>query len=283
MVDVDEQDAAGRRRTAVPPRRRRVQRVPAALLLPAALGLGFLVLPLAGLVIRAPWATLPQRLTEPGVFTALRLSLQTATFATVACVVVGVPLAWLLARVEFPGRRLVRALVTVPLVLPPVVGGVALLLVFGRRGIVGGWLYATFGVSLPFTTVGVVVAEAFVAMPFLVIAVEGALRGADTRYEEAAATLGAGRWTTFTHVTVPLVAPGIAAGAVLCWARALGEFGATITFAGNYPGITQTMPLAVYQTIEGGDLPGAVVLSLILLVVSVTILAALRDKWISSA
>jgi molybdate transport system permease protein len=268
---------------AVVPPRRRTQRVPAALLLPAALGLAFLVLPLAGLVIRAPWATLPQRLTDPGVLTALRLSLQTATIATAACVVLGVPLAWLLARVEFPGRRLVRALVTVPLVLPPVVGGVALLLVFGRRGVLGGWLYATFGVSLPFTTAGVVVAEAFVAMPFLVIAVEGALRGADTRYEEAAATLGAGRWITFTHVTVPLVAPGIAAGAVLCWARALGEFGATITFAGNYPGITQTMPLAVYQTIEGGDLSGAVVLSLILLVVSVTILAALRDRWISSA
>src|SRR5256885_4766766 len=283
MVDVDERDGGGGRGPAVPPRRRRVQRVPAALLLPAALGLGFLVLPLAGLVIRAPWATLPQRLTEPGLFTGLRLSLQAATFATVACVVVGVPLAWLLARVEFPGRRLVRALVTVPLVLPPVVGGVALLLVFGRRGIVGGWLYATFGVSLPFTTMGVVVAEAFVAMPFLVIAVEGALRGADTRYEEAAATLGAGRWTTFTHVTVPLVAPGIAAGAALCWARPLRVFGATITFAGNYPGITQTMPLAVYQTIEGGDLPGAGVLSLILLVVSVTILAALRDKWISGA
>jgi molybdate transport system permease protein len=283
MVDIDEQDTTGRPRVAVPSRRRRTQRVPRALLLPAALGLAVLVLPLAGLVIRAPWATLPQRLTEPGVLTALRLSLQTATIATVACVVLGVPLAWLLARVEFPGRRLVRALVTVPLVLPPVVGGVALLLVFGRRGILGGWLYPTFGVSLPFTTTGVVVAEAFVAMPFLVIAVEGALRGADARYEEAAATLGAGRWTTFTHVTVPLVAPGIAAGAVLCWARALGEFGATITFAGNYPGITQTMPLAVYQTIEGGDLPGAVVLSLILLVVSVTILAALRDKWISSA
>ena len=162
----------------------------------------------------------------------------------------GVPLAWLLARVEFPGRRLVRALVTVPLVLPPVVGGVALLLVFGRRGLVGGWLDSTFGITLPFTTTGVVLAEAFVAMPFLVIAVEGALRGADTRYEEAAATLGAGRWTTFTHVTLPLVAPGVAAGAVLCWARALGEFGATITFAGNFPGRTQTMPLAVYLALE---------------------------------
>jgi molybdate transport system permease protein len=275
MVCVDEQPAA--------PPRRRIQRVPVPLLLPAMAGLAFLVLPLAGLVVRAPWTTLWQRLTEPSALTALRLSLQTATTATIVCLLLGVPLAWLLARVDFPGRRVVRALVTVPLVLPPVVGGVALLLVFGRRGLLGAWLDATFGFTLPFTTTGVVVAEAFVAMPFLVIAVEGALRGADTRYEEAAATLGAGRWTAFTHVTLPLVAPGIAAGGVLCWARALGEFGATITFAGNYPGITQTMPLAVYQTIEGGDLDGAIVLSLILLTVSVTILAGLRDRWIGSA
>jgi molybdate transport system permease protein len=216
------------------------------------------------------------------VLTALRLSLETATLATVACVALGVPLAWLLARVEFPGHRVVRALVTVPLVLPPVVGGVALLLVFGRRGLLGAWLDSTFGITLPFTTTAVVVAESFVAMPFLVIAVEGALRGADTRYEEAAATLGAGRWTTFRRVTLPLVAPGIAAGAVLSWARALGEFGATITFAGNYPGSTQTMPLAVYLSLEQGELDAAIVLSLILLTVSVTILASLRDRWIAT-
>jgi molybdate transport system permease protein len=264
-----------------PPRRRRTNRVPLGLLVPAVLGLAFLVLPLAGLLIRAPWTTLPRRLAEPAVLAALRLSLLTATLATVVCLVLGVPLAWLLARAEFPGRRIVRALVTVPLVLPPVVGGVALLLVLGRRGIIGSWLDSTFGITLPFTTTGVVVAEAFVAMPFLVIAVEGALRGADTRYEEAAATLGAGRWTTFTHVTLPLVAPGITAGAVLCWARALGEFGATITFAGNFPGRTQTMPLAVYLALET-DLQAAIVLSLILLTVSVTILAALRDRWITS-
>jgi molybdate transport system permease protein len=251
------------------------------LLVPAALGLAFLVLPLAGLLIRAPWTTLPHRLAEPGVLTALRLSLQTATLATLLCLALGVPLAWILARAQFPGRRLVRALVTVPLVLPPVVGGIALLLVFGRRGILGAWLDRAFGVTLPFTTTGVVIAEAFVAMPFLIIAVEGALRGADTRYEEAAATLGARRWTTFTHVTLPLVAPGIAAGAVLCWARALGEFGATITFAGNFPGRTQTMPLAVYLALET-DLDAAIVLSLILLAVSVTILSLLRDKWITS-
>ena len=170
---------------------------------------------------------------------------------------------------------------TVPLVLPPVVGGVALLLVLGRRGIVGAWLYETFGFSLPFTTAGVVVAESFVAMPFLVIAVEGALRGADARYEEAAATLGAGRWTVFRRVTLPLVAPGVAAGAVLCWARALGEFGATITFAGNLPGVTQTMPLAVYIALET-DLNSAIVLSLVLLAVSIAILVSLRDRWLTT-
>ncbi|WP_442788768.1 ABC transporter permease [Dactylosporangium sp. NBC_01737] len=274
-------DDAGAPRTAPPLRRAGRQRVPVALLAPAGLGLLFLILPLVGLLVRAPWSTLPQRLTEPAVLTALWLSLQCATLATVLCVVFGVPLAWLLARIEFPGRRLVRALVTVPLVLPPVVGGVALLLVFGRRGLLGEWLDATFGITLPFTTTGVVLAEAFVAMPFLIIAVEGALRGADSRYEEAAATLGAGRWVTFTHVTLPLVAPGVAAGAVLCWARALGEFGATITFAGNYPGRTQTMPLAVYLALET-DLDAAIVLSLILLTVSVAILAGLRDRWITS-
>ncbi|MBQ1033900.1 molybdate ABC transporter permease subunit [Micromonospora sp. C97] len=274
-----ERDEAARERRATPRRR---GRVPAALLIPAGLGLLFLVLPLVGLVIRAPWTTLPQRLTEPGALTALRLSVQTATLATALCLLLGVPLAWVLARVEFPGRRLVRALVTVPLVLPPVVGGVALLLVFGRRGLLGGWLDTTFGITLPFTTTGVVLAEAFVAMPFLVIAVEGALRAADHRYEEAAATLGASRWTAFTHVTLPLVAPGLAAGAVLCWARALGEFGATITFAGNYPGRTQTMPLAVYLALET-DLESAIVLSLVLLVVSVGILVALRDRWMSTA
>jgi molybdate transport system permease protein len=235
-----------------------------------------------GLLVRAPWSTLPQRLTEPGVLTALRLSLITATLATLVCLVLGVPLAWLLARTRLPGRRFIRALVTVPLVLPPVVGGVALLLVFGRRGLLGAWLDSTFGITLPFTTTGVVVAEAFVAMPFLVISVEGALRGADARYEEAAATLGAGRWTAFRRVTLPLIAPGVAAGAVLCWARALGEFGATITFAGNYPGTTQTMPLAVYLALEQ-DLDAAIVLSLVLLVVSVTILVALRDRWLSGA
>ena len=256
-------------------------RPPWVLLLPALIGLGFLVLPLAGLLVRAPWSTLGTRLAQPHVLEALRLSLLSATLATCLCVLFGVPLAWTLARVRFPGVRLVRALVTVPLVLPPVVGGVALLLVLGRRGLVGGWLDAAFGITFPFTTAGVVLAETFVAMPFLVISVEGALRAADLRYEEAAATLGAGRWTIFHRVTLPLVAPGVAAGAVLCWARALGEFGATITFAGNFPGRTQTMPLAVYLALET-DPQAAIVLSLVLLAVSVIVLAALRDRWVST-
>ncbi|MEV4019607.1 ABC transporter permease [Nonomuraea angiospora] len=251
------------------------------LVVPALVGLAFLVLPLAGLLIRAPWSTLLERLAEPQVLEALRLSLVCATIATALCLVFGVPLAWLLARVDFPGRRVVRALVTVPLVLPPVVGGVALLLVLGRRGLVGQWLESSLGITLPFTTAGVVVAEAFVAMPFLVISVEGALRGADRRFEEAAATLGASRWTVFRRVTLPLIAPGVVAGAVLCWARALGEFGATITFAGNFPGTTRTMPLAVYLALET-EPEAAIVLSLVLLAVSVIILASLRDRWVSS-
>ncbi|RAY16399.1 molybdate ABC transporter permease subunit [Actinomadura craniellae] len=252
--------------------------VPWALLVPALAGLAFLVLPLAGLLVRAPWSTLGARLAEPQVLAALRLSLVTATLATALCLVLGVPLAWLLARTRFPGQGLVRALVIVPLVLPPVVGGVALLMLLGRRGLLGRWLEAAFGVTLPFSTAGVVVAEAFVALPFLVISVEGALRAADSRYEEAAATLGASRWTAFRRVTLPLIAPGVLAGATLSWARALGEFGATITFAGNFPGRTQTMPLAVYLALET-DPEAAIVLSLVLLVVSVAVLALLRDHW----
>jgi molybdate transport system permease protein len=271
-------DTAGRRAEAESPV---TGRVPWLLAVPALAGLAFLVLPLAGLLARVPWPTLADRLREPQVLEALRLSLVTATLATLVCLLLGVPLAWLLARAAVPGRRLIRALVTVPLVLPPVVGGVALLLVLGRRGLVGQWLEAGFGITLPFTTAAVVIAETFVAMPFLVISVEGALRAADPRYEEAAATLGASRWTVFVRVTMPMIAPGIMAGAVLCWARALGEFGATITFAGNFPGRTQTMPLAVYLALET-DPEAAIVLSLVLLAASVVVLAGLRDRWVNT-
>ena len=254
--------------------------IPFALFPPAVLALAFLVLPMVALVVRAPWRSLPAELADPEVGSALRLSLVSATSATAICLVLGVPLAWVLARATFPGRRLVRALVTVPLVLPPVVGGVALLLLLGRRGLVGQYLDHWFGVTIPFTTSAVVIAEAFVAMPFLVIAVEGALQGADRRFEDAAATLGASRWMTFRRVTLPLIIPGVTAGAVLCFARALGEFGATITFAGSFPGVTRTMPIAVYLALETNP-QAAIALSLVLLVVSVIVLASLRDRWIT--
>lgn len=250
----------------------------AVLTAPAALAIGFLLLPLLALLVRAPWPALPRLLGEPTVAQALRLSLVSASSATVISMLLGVPLAWLLARRSFPGRRLVRALVTLPLVLPPVVGGVALLDAFGRRGLLGPPLRAV-GVSIPFTTVAVVLAEAFVAMPFLVVTVEGALAAADRRYEEAAATLGAGGWTSFRRITLPLIAPSVAAGAVLCFARALGEFGATITFAGNLPGTTQTMPLAVYLALET-DPDAAVALAVVLLGVSVALLVLLRERWV---
>lgn len=253
--------------------------VPAVLLVPALLGVAFLVVPLFTLLLRAPWASLGSLLAAPEVREALRLSLVSASLATLISLVLGVPLAWVLARTQLRGRSVLRALVTVPLVLPPVVGGVALLLALGRRGLIGGPLYDATGISLPFTTAAVVLAETFVAMPFLVISVEGALRAADRRYEDAAATLGANRVTTLRRVTLPLVLPGVAAGAVLCWARALGEFGATITFAGNYPGTTRTMPLAVYLALET-DPEAAITLSLILLVVSIGTLLLLRDRWL---
>ena len=255
--------------------------MPVPLLAPALVAVAFLVVPLAGLVFRAPWGDAWSILRGSDAAQALQLSLWTSTVATAISLLVGVPLAWVLARTDFPGLRLLRALVTLPLVLPPVVGGVALLLAFGRNGFLGRYLEQWFGITIPFSPTAVIMAETFVAMPFLVVSVEGALRGADSRYEEAAATLGAGRWTAFRRITLPLIAPGVAAGALLCWARALGEFGATITFAGNFPGRTQTMPLAVYLALEQ-DLPSAIMLSLILLAVSITVLAGLRDRWITA-
>jgi molybdate transport system permease protein len=250
--------------------------------LPTLAGVAVLVLPVLGLLLEAPWASLSERLQEPGISTALRLSLVTATISMLLCLLLGVPLAWALARVRFRGRKLVRALVTVPLVLPPVVGGIALLLTLGRRGVVGGPLTDMFGVQIPFTTAAVVIAQTFVALPFLVLSVEGALRSADQRFDEVAATLGAGRWWTFVRVTLPLVGPGVASGAVLAWARALGEFGATITFAGSVGGVTQTMPLEIYAGYNT-DRDTAVVLSLVLLAVSVLVLTALRERWTGTA
>ena len=259
-------------------RRRPSARPPVVALVLATIALGaFLIAPLLGLLERAPWRDLPSLLAEPDVRTALRLSVVCSLSATAISIVFGVPLAWLLARTRFPGQGVVRALVLIPMVLPPVVGGVALLLAFGRRGLVGQWLDEWFGVRLPFTTPGVILAETFVAMPFLVITVEAALRSLDPRYEEAGATLGASRWTVFRRVTLPMIGPSLAAGAALTWARALGEFGATITFAGNFEGRTQTMPLAVFLALETNP-PAAIALSLVLLAVSVTVLAVVGSR-----
>jgi molybdate transport system permease protein len=253
--------------------------VPAPLLAPALVAVAFLILPLVGLLIRAPWRSLGAALSGSDATQALILSVWTASATTAISLVIGVPLAWVLARSSFPGQRLLRALVTLPLVLPPVVGGVALLLAFGRTGFIGRLLDSWFGLTIPFTPIAVVMAETFVAMPFLIITVEGALRSADQGFEEAAATLGAKRMTVFRQVTMPMVAPSLVAGAVLCWARALGEFGATITFAGSFPGQTETMPIAVYYALEN-DPGAAIALSLVLLLVSVVVLLSLRDRWL---
>ena len=252
---------------------------PLPLLVPGVVAVAFLVLPLIGLVIRAPWGRMAAVLSGSDAVQALGLSLWTASVATGVALFIGVPLAWVLARTVFPGQRLLRALVTLPLVLPPVVGGVALLLAFGRAGFIGRLLNDWFGLTIPFTPIAVVMAETFVAMPFLVVTVEGALRSADLGYEEAAATMGASKMTVFRRVTVPMIAPSLGAGAVLCWARALGEFGATITFAGSFPGQTETMPIAVYYALEN-DPDAAIALSLILLLVSVAVLVSLRDRWL---
>ncbi|QYJ02604.1 ABC transporter permease [Nocardioides panacisoli] len=254
-------------------------RAPLVLLLPALLALGVLVAPLLTLVLRTDYLRLADQLGDETVQQALWLSVTTSTAATLACFVLGLPLAWLLARVEFRGRRVVRALVIVPMVLPPVVAGIALRTAFGRTGVLGEPLLQATGFAFPYTAWGVVLAHTFIALPFVVISIEGGLRAAGAAYDAAAASLGATRWTTFRRVTVPLALPGIAAGLVLGWARSLGEFGATITFNGNYPGATQTMPTLIYLERQR-DTDAALALSLLMLLISVAILAALRDRWL---
>jgi molybdate transport system permease protein len=255
--------------------------IPGLLWVPAGIALAFLVLPLVALITQVPWGQIGQIVESNGVGQALALSLGAGAAATGLSVVLGVPLAWVLARsVEWNPviRRLLRALVTVPLVLPPVVGGIALVLLLGRTGLIGS-LLRTVGIQIPFTTPAVIISETFVAMPFLVLSVEGALRGADRRLEDAAETLGASRWMIFHRITLPLIAPGVAAGAVLSFARALGEFGATITFAGDFPGVTRTMPIAAYVALET-DPGSAYVIAVILLAVAIAVLFALRDRWV---
>lgn len=257
-------------------------RVPVLLVVPAAAATLLLVVPLVAMVAATDVSTLPTQLTSEPLREALWLSVTTSTGAMLVCLVLGLPLAWLLARVDLPGRGLLRVLVTVPLVLPPVVAGVALRTAFGRTGVIGEPLAALTGFTFPFTAWGVVLAHVFVALPFVVLSIEGALRSADPAYDAVAATLGASRWTTFRRVTVPLALPGIVAGMVLGWARSLGEFGATITFNGNYPGTTQTMPTLIYVTRQG-DQDAALTLSLVMLLVSVGVLLLLREQWLGTA
>ena len=254
----------------------RLGRPPAVLLVPAVVAVALLVVPLATLVLDTPWRTLPEHLGSQVVREALGITALSSLLTVLACVVLGTPLAWLLARVDFRGRRVVRALVLVPLVLPPVVAGVALITAIGRSGLLGEHL----PFSIPYTTAGVVVAHTFVSLPFYVLAVEGALRTHGSSYDVVAATLGADRWTTFRRVTLPLALPGILAGSALAWARSLGEFGATITFAGNYPGTTQTMPSLIYVALSS-DPAVARTLSLILLALSIGVLVLLRERWVA--
>ncbi|OCG75203.1 ABC transporter permease [Microbacterium sediminis] len=251
--------------------------LPRVLAVPALLGLVLLVAPLVALVARVRWDTVWADITAPETLEALWLSVRTALLATAICLILGVPLAVLIARSARSVAAVLRALVTIPLVLPPMVGGVALLFRFGQSGPVGQWL-ARQGVEIPFTTTAVVLAQVFVALPFLVLALEGSLRSTGTDYELAAAGLGAGRWRILWRVTLPLAAPGLVAGTVLCFARAVGEFGATALFAGNAPGITRTMPLAIYTAFNGSGLAQgpAVALSLLLLVTAVAVLLLVR-------
>jgi molybdate transport system permease protein len=245
----------------------------------AVIAIAFFALPLIGLMSRAPWSDAGSILRRPSVRQALRLSIVCSLCATALSVLLGLPLAWLLARRRFFGRSVVRALCTLSMVLPPVVGGVALLYALGRRGLLGQWLDRWFDVRLPFTSTGVVIAQTFVAMPFFIVTVEAAIRQADPGHDDAARTLGASTWYSFRRVTLPAVRSALIAGAVLSWARAFGEFGATITFAGSFPGKTQTLPLSVYQALDS-DQPQAIVLALLMVAVSFGVLVALRDRWL---
>lgn len=257
-------------------------RVPVGVVILGLLGVTFFVLPFVGLLLRAPWGSITDILRDESVRTALVLSLVTSVITTIVAVVIGVPLAWLLARSRLPGRRFVRALCTLSMVLPPVVAGVALFLALGRRGVIGEPLDDAVGVTLPFTTAAVVIAQLFVAMPFLVLTVEAALRALDPSNEEAARTLGASEFYVFRRITLPAIRAALVSGVVLTWARALGEFGATITFAGSLPGVTRTVPLATYLALEN-DPDQAILLSLVLVVVSFAVLIGLRERWVGAA
>lgn len=257
-------------------------RTPTALALPALAALLLVALPVVSLLIAAPWGELGALLSSDTVLDALRVSLISSFAATVLAGLLGVPLAWVIARARFRGVSLVRSLVLLPLVLPPVVGGAALLFALGRSGVLGEPLYSASGLVLPFSIWGVIVANTFVAMPFLVITVEGALRNLDGKFEGAASSLGAGKWTVFRRVTLPMISPSLLSGLLLTWARAFGEFGATLTFAGSLPGRTQTMPLAVFVALES-DRDLAIALSLLMVAVALAVLLILRDRWLGAS
>ena len=244
----------------------------------AAIGVLLVALPVIGLAGRAPWSRLGSLLGSDIVMEALRISAIASVAATAISAVVGIPVAWVLARSRFPGRGVLRSLVLLPLVLPPVVTGVALLFALGRRGVIGEPLERATGLVLPFSIWAVILAATLVAMPFLIITVEGALRGLDGRHEDAAATLGAGPWRRMWRVALPMIRPSLVAGLVLTWARALGEFGATVAFAGNLQGETQTLPLAVFVALEQ-DREAAIAISLVMVAISFIVLLGLRDRW----
>lgn len=246
--------------------------LPTWIYLPAAIGALFVIVPLVAILLRIDWAHFVPLITSESSRAALVLSLKTAAASTVVCVLVGVPMALVLARGRIPGQSVLRALVLLPLVLPPVVGGIALLYTFGRQGLLGQHLEA-FGIRIAFTTTAVVLAQSFVSLPFLVVSLEGALRTAGNQYETIAATLGAQPTTVLRTVTLPLVLPGLLSGAVLAFARSLGEFGATLTFAGSLQGVTRTLPLEIYLQRET-DPDAAVALSLLLIVVAAVIVIA---------
>ncbi len=254
--------------------RRAFSGVPGWVLAPAAVGAALVLLPLVAMALTVHWAQFPTLITSPSSVAALQLSLRTSAAATGLCLLFGVPMALVLARMRAPGLRLLRALVLLPLVLPPVVGGIALLYTFGRQGLLGRQLEA-FGVHIAFSTTAVVLAQTFVALPFLVVSLEGTLRTAGQRYESVAATLGASPSTVLRRVTLPLVLPGLVSAAVLSFARALGEFGATLTFAGSLQGVTRTLPLEIYLQRET-DPDAAVALSLVLVVVAVAVVVGTR-------
>lgn len=250
--------------------------LPAWVYVPAAIGALFVIVPLVAILLKIDWAHFMPLVTSESSRAALLLSLKTAAASTVVCVVIGVPMAMVLARGSFPGQSVLRALVLLPLVLPPVVGGIALLYTFGRQGLLGQHL-EVLGIRIAFSTTAVVLAQSFVSLPFLVVSLEGALRSAGNQYESIAATLGARPTTVLRTVTVPLVIPGLMSGAVLAFARSLGEFGATLTFAGSLQGVTRTLPLEIYLQRET-DPDAAVALSLLLIVVAAIIVIASASR-----